>query len=62
MIMNKIMPFEWWVWKPESQGKILFSDEQGKTVRFRNGETESYNNPDRLFGDMERRIKTALNI
>ena len=62
MIMNKIMPYEWWIWKPSSQGKILFSDQPGKTVRFRNGETESYENPDRLFGDMERTIQTALNI
>ena len=61
-IMKKIMPFEWWVWNPESEGRILFSDKKGKTVRFRNGETESYDNPDRLFGEVEQGIKDALNF
>ena len=60
IIMNKIMPFEWWVWKPDSQGKILFSDNKGKTVRFKNGETESYDNPDRLFDEEETHLRAAL--
>ena len=62
MIMNKIIPYEWWVWKPESQGRILFSDSKGKTVRFNNGETESYDNPDRLFSEVEDGIKASLNF
>lgn len=44
---KKILPFESDVWKPEAKGKILLSDQKGKTFRFADGgsgQTESYDN------------------
>ena len=61
LIMKKIIPLEWWVWKPSSEGKILFSDCEKHTVRFKNGATESYENPNRLYSAMETAIKNKLN-
>lgn len=57
---KKFMMLEWWVWKPSSAGKILFSDEEKTTVRFKNGATESYKNPDRKYGAITNAIKEKL--
>ena len=60
MIMKHVMPLEWWVWSPTTDGKILFSDKENKTIRFNNGATESYDNPDRLFAPNERSVQQAI--
>ena len=62
-IMKKVLPLEWWVWKPESKGRILISDEANRTIRFNNGVTESYKNQDRLApSDEESRLHRLLNF
>ena len=59
-IMKKVIPLEWWIWKPGAKGRILFSEDEHHTVRFKNGETECYRNPSRTHYTIQTAIRDKL--
>ena len=42
--LTGLIPWEFAVWEAGAKGRILFSDEEGKTYRFKKGAIESYDN------------------
>ena len=60
--LGKLLPWEFSEWKAGSEGRILFSDEENKTYRFKNGATERYDNfENRVLSSDEALLKKSLN-